>query len=175
MNENIRCQWEDKALAVVSAVKRDLVPAMDDNDGGQMLVWILNLVEEVSSAKSASQEAQIAAQHRLRAKEAEQLAAQEAEIARLRDELRRVEEQLVGDLRAVVEDYNTEHAKVGELEAELSAVRQAILGGVDRPDWDVKAIVALAQAHRQDSEDRDEAESGVSGVGRLGHAEAPKK
>lgn len=51
---DVRRRWENDALAVVEAVKRDLVPAMDTNDGGQLLVWILDLCEKVAAAPSPS-------------------------------------------------------------------------------------------------------------------------
>lgn len=47
-NVSIRRQWENAALDIVVAVKRNLVPDMDDNDGGELLSWILNLVEKVA-------------------------------------------------------------------------------------------------------------------------------
>lgn len=49
----VRRRWEDEAMKVVVAVKRDLVPDMDDNDGGQLLVWILDLCEKVSASSSS--------------------------------------------------------------------------------------------------------------------------
>lgn len=40
----VRLRYEDAALAVVKAIKQNYLPDMDSNDGGQILVWLLDLV-----------------------------------------------------------------------------------------------------------------------------------
>jgi hypothetical protein len=49
----IRARWESDALSIVSAIRRDYLPSMDDNDGGQILVWILDLIERSSCGEKA--------------------------------------------------------------------------------------------------------------------------
>lgn len=40
---------EDAGMEIVTAIKRDLFPDMDTNDGGQILVWILELCDSIRS------------------------------------------------------------------------------------------------------------------------------
>lgn len=40
----VRRRYELAALDVVKGLKRDYLPDMDDNDGGQILSWLLDLV-----------------------------------------------------------------------------------------------------------------------------------
>lgn len=50
--ELVRRTWETPALKIVEAIHRDYAPDLDDNDGGQILVWILDLVERVAGSAS---------------------------------------------------------------------------------------------------------------------------
>jgi hypothetical protein len=54
--ESVRRQWEGDAMQIVGAVKRDLVPSLNADDGGQLLVWILDLVEKVAASSSPTKE-----------------------------------------------------------------------------------------------------------------------
>jgi hypothetical protein len=44
VQQPIRRLYETPALEVVTAIKRDYAPDLDENDGGQILAWILDLV-----------------------------------------------------------------------------------------------------------------------------------
>ena len=46
-DEHGKHRFEDEGLDIVRAIKRDYLPDMDSNDGGQILTWILDLCDAV--------------------------------------------------------------------------------------------------------------------------------
>lgn len=51
-NPTIRRRYEDAGIEIVAAIKRDYLPEMDPNDGGQILVWILDLAQQVAEVEA---------------------------------------------------------------------------------------------------------------------------
>ncbi len=54
--ERLRRQWETPALEIVVAIKREFMPDLNEDDGGQILVWILDLVQKVSAGSAQAPE-----------------------------------------------------------------------------------------------------------------------
>lgn len=48
---------EDAAMQIVLAVKHDIAPDMDDNAGGELLGWILQLTEDVATSPALAEAA----------------------------------------------------------------------------------------------------------------------
>ena len=77
-DEHGKHRFEDEGLDIVRAIKRDYLPDMDSNDGGQMLTWILDLCDAVHrsallsggprSPEGPTEEANVNAYWRLMAK-----------------------------------------------------------------------------------------------------------
>lgn len=53
-SESIRQKWETPALRIVQAIHKEFAPTLDPNDGGEILRWILDLIEQVHAAALAS-------------------------------------------------------------------------------------------------------------------------